>query len=62
MRGPSRLKAEYRIESKVSEGIVDPLSVVGRVLNFIENVEGVGSMWDAGLDDFLDLSFLSCVP
>ena len=46
----------------MSEGIVDPLSVVLRVLNFIEKVEGVERVCDAGLDTFLYLSFLSCVP
>ena len=46
----------------MSEGIVDPLSVVLGVRNFIEKIEGVDRVCDAGLDAFLYLSFLSCVP
>ncbi len=46
----------------MSEGIVDPLSVVVRVLNFIEEVEGVGITWDADGDWCLDLAFLSFFP
>ncbi len=45
----------------MSEGIVDPPSVVLGVRNFIEKVEGVDRVWDAGLDTFLYFSFLSCV-
>ncbi len=46
----------------MSEGIVDPLSVVVCVLNFIEEVEGGGITWDADCDCFLDLAFLSFFP
>ena len=46
----------------MSEGIVDPLSVVLVVLNFIEEVEGVGITWNVVHDYFLDLAFFSFVP
>ena len=46
----------------MSEGIVDPLSVVVFVLNLIEEMEGIGSMWNVVHDSFLDLAFLSFVP
>ena len=46
----------------MSEGIVDPLSVVLVVLNLIEEVEGVGITWNVVYDDFLDLAFFYFVP
>ncbi len=46
----------------MSEGIVDPLSVVMVVLNLIEEMEGVGVMWNVGFDGCPDLAFLSFYP